>query len=67
MIVLCQLKLWKFAKEGKLARPGFRMFGAPYTGLLTLAFLACVVILMAFDHPVGTWTVGPSRSSPHCW
>ncbi|RZK69050.1 MAG: amino acid permease, partial [Rhodococcus sp. (in: high G+C Gram-positive bacteria)] len=58
VIVLCQLKLWKFAKEGKLARPGFRMFGAPYTGLLTLAFLACVVILMAFDHPVGTWTVG---------
>ncbi|MFE5704372.1 L-asparagine permease [Rhodococcus sp. ACS1] len=58
VIVLCQLKLWKLAKDGTLTRPGFRMFGAPYTGLLTLVFLGCVVILMAFDHPVGTWTVG---------
>ncbi|WP_072686864.1 amino acid permease [Rhodococcus marinonascens] len=58
VIVLCQLKLWKLAEDGVLNRPGFRMFGAPYTGLLTLAFLAGVIVLMAFDRPVGTWTVG---------
>lgn len=33
------------------------MFGAPYTGLLTLGFLAVVVSLMALDYPVGTYTV----------
>ncbi|WP_353616706.1 hypothetical protein [Arthrobacter sp. AQ5-05] len=33
------------------------MVGAPYTGYLTLAFLAAVIVLMAFDSPVGTWTV----------
>jgi L-asparagine permease len=57
MIVLCQLALFKLAKEGKAMRPSFRMFGAPYTSYLTLAFLATVVVLMVFDTPVGTWTV----------
>ncbi|WP_064707098.1 amino acid permease [Rhizobium bangladeshense] len=57
VIVLCQLKLWHLSRQGKLARPEFRMFGAPYTSLLTLGFLAVVVILMALDYPVGTYTV----------
>ena len=56
-IVLCQLKLWSLARQGKMQRPEFRMFGAPFTGILTLAFLLGVVVLMAFDYPVGTWTV----------
>ncbi|WP_069164215.1 amino acid permease [Nocardia altamirensis] len=56
-IVLCQLQLWRWAKEGKVTRPAFRMFGAPYTGLLTLVFLFFVVVLTGFDYPVGTWTV----------
>lgn len=56
-IILCQLALFKQAKQGIALRPSFRMFGAPYTGYLTLAFLAAVVLLMAFDTPVGTWTV----------
>jgi L-asparagine permease len=34
------------------------MWGAPYTGYLTLAFLLSVLVLMAFDYPIGTWTVG---------
>jgi L-asparagine permease len=33
------------------------MFGAPYTGILTLAFLLGVLVLMAFDYPVGTMTI----------
>lgn len=57
-IILCQLRLQKWAKEGRLERPAFRLFGAPFTSYLTLAFLASVVILMAVDYPTGTWTVG---------
>ncbi|MDJ0485787.1 L-asparagine permease, partial [Rhodococcus qingshengii] len=58
VIVLCQLRLWQLAKQGKVTRPSFRIFGAPYTGIATLVFLAVVIVLMAFDNPVGTWTVG---------
>ncbi|WP_266029449.1 amino acid permease [Brucella intermedia] len=57
VIVLCQLKLWHLARRGEIARPDFRMFGAPYTGILTLAFLLGVLVLMALDYPVGTWTI----------
>ncbi|MGU3436625.1 amino acid permease [Actinomycetes bacterium M1A6_2h] len=57
IIVACQLKLWSLSKRGAVTRPAFRLFGAPYTGYATLAFLACVLVLMAFDEPVGTWTV----------
>lgn len=57
MIVLCQLALYRLAKKGQAIRPAFRMIGAPYTGYLTLAFLLAVLVLMAFDSPVGTWTI----------
>ena len=56
----CQLRLFSWAKKGLLRRPSFRMFGAPYTGYLVLAFLVGVLVLMAFDYPVGTFTVGSS-------
>jgi L-asparagine permease len=56
-IVLCQMKLKKLADAGKLLRPGFRLFGAPFTSWLTLAFLAAVLVLMAFDYPTGTYTI----------
>jgi len=56
--VLCQLKLLSWSKRGLLQRPGFRMFGAPYTGYLVLVFLAGVLVLVGFDYPVGTFTVG---------
>ncbi|WP_225725100.1 MULTISPECIES: amino acid permease [unclassified Nocardia] len=56
-IVLCQLQLWRWWKQGRVERPAFRMFGAPYTGLLTLVFLFFVVVLTGFDYPIGTWTV----------
>jgi L-asparagine permease len=57
VIVACQLKLWSLSRRGVMTRPSFRLFGAPYTGYATLGFLVCVVVLMAFDKPVGTWTV----------
>jgi L-asparagine permease len=56
-IVICQLQLFRWWKKGMMDRPSFRMWGAPYTGYATLAFLLLVLILMAFDPPVGTWTV----------
>jgi L-asparagine permease len=56
-IVLCQLQLYRWSKRGLLTRPSFRMWGAPYTGYLSLAFLLAVLVLMALDPPIGTWTV----------
>jgi L-asparagine permease len=58
VIILCQLKLWYLARKGEIARPEFRMFGAPYTGILTLFFLLGVLVLMAADYPVGSYTIG---------
>ncbi|WP_036434940.1 amino acid permease [Mycobacterium sp. URHB0044] len=57
-IVLCQLRLVKMSKAGLMQRPKFRMPFTPYSSYLTLAFLVAVLVLMAFDAPVGTWTVG---------
>ena len=56
-IVICQLQLYRWSKRGILERPSFRLWGTPYTGYLTLAFLFGDVVLMAFDPPIGTWTV----------
>ncbi len=57
MIVLCQLRLQAWAKRGIVVRPVFRMPWAPYSGYVTLVFLAGVLVLMAFDWPVGTLTI----------
>ncbi|KIA59691.1 amino acid permease [Nocardia vulneris] len=48
-IVLCQLKLWSWSREGRMERPAFRLLGAPYTSIATLVFLAAVVLLMLFS------------------
>jgi L-asparagine permease len=57
MIVLCQMQLRRWSLAGRMERPSFRLFGAPFTAWLTLAFLAAVLVLMAFDYPTGTFTV----------
>ncbi|MGU3575212.1 amino acid permease [Brucellaceae bacterium C25G] len=57
VIILCQLKLWYLIKLQKIEPSEFRMLGAPYTGVLTLVFLFGVLVLMAFDYPVGSWTI----------
>lgn len=57
-IVLCQLKLHRWARQGRASRPAFRMPASPWTSYLTLVFLVGVLLLMAFDYPVGTFTVG---------
>lgn len=35
-IVCCQIQLFRWSKQGIVYRPSFRMWGAPYTGYLTL-------------------------------
>jgi L-asparagine permease len=57
VIVLCQLRLQRLASAGVINRPDFRMPGAPFTGYLTLCFLAAVLVLMALDFPVGSATI----------
>ncbi|QFZ21884.1 amino acid permease [Saccharothrix syringae] len=47
-LIACQLRLRRAALRGEVERPAYRMPGAPYTGYATLAFLALVIVLMAF-------------------
>lgn len=49
-IVICQIQLYRWSQRGILQRGSFRMPGAPYTGYLTLAFLAAVVVLMCYEN-----------------
>ncbi|MFT4147309.1 MAG: amino acid permease [Micrococcaceae bacterium] len=56
-ILVTHLIFRKRVDAGLLPRQSFSMPGAPVTDYICLAFLAGVFVLMAFDHPVGTWTV----------
>ncbi|KQB83282.1 amino acid permease [Corynebacterium oculi] len=56
-ITLSHMRFVALAKKGIYQRPGYRARLTPLTNYLTLAFLGCVILLMAFDYPVGTWTL----------
>ncbi len=56
-IIICQLQLYRWSEQGRMLRPSFRMWGSPYTGYITLVFLATVLVVMAFNYPIGTWTI----------
>ncbi|MGO2660203.1 amino acid permease [Mycetocola reblochoni] len=53
-IILCQMKLQRWAAAGRLQRPAFRLWGAPVTSWLTLGFLVSVLVSMAFSD-TGRW------------
>lgn len=53
-IIVCQLQLYRLCQRGVLARPSYRLPGAPYTGYATLLFLAAVVGLMCY---VNRWNM----------
>ncbi|WP_338889182.1 amino acid permease [Rhodococcus sovatensis] len=55
-IVLCQIKLRRWAMQGRTTRPAFRLFGAPLTAYATLAFLAFVLVSMGFSS-TGRWVL----------
>ena len=57
-IVASQLRLYRLSRAGTLQRPHFRMPLAPYSGYLTLAFLAGVLLLMLLDKVQGPWLLG---------
>ncbi len=54
-IVLCQLRFYSRMKTGTMQRPNFRMPLAPYSGYVTLVFLAGVLVLMMCDPEKGPW------------
>jgi len=56
-IVLCQLRLFRLAKAGVIARPQFQMPLTPYSSYATLAFLAGVLVLMIVDGERGPWII----------
>jgi L-asparagine permease len=57
-IMVCQLRLRQAIKAGQAADVSFKLPGAPFTSWLTLLFLLSVLVLMAFDYPNGTYTIG---------
>ncbi|MBN8871934.1 MAG: amino acid permease [Rhodospirillales bacterium] len=56
-ILLCHLAFRRAVRRGELSPVGFRMPLAPVSNWVTLAFLAGVLVLMAFDYPNGTFTI----------
>ncbi|WP_030013802.1 amino acid permease, partial [Curtobacterium sp. S6] len=57
-ITLCHMKFVSLTKQGRYVRPHYRAPLAPLTNWLVLLFLAGVVVLIALDYPVGTFTLG---------
>ncbi|MEU1164590.1 L-asparagine permease, partial [Streptomyces sp. NPDC005921] len=57
MIMLCHLLFWRKTQNGELIRPGYRLPGSPWTEIVTLAFLASVLVLMYADGGAGRTTV----------
>ncbi|MER5838245.1 L-asparagine permease, partial [Streptomyces sp. NPDC002130] len=57
MIMICHLLFWQKTQRGELTRPGYRLPGSPWTEIVTLAFLASVLVLMYADGGAGRTTV----------
>jgi L-asparagine permease len=63
MVMLCHLLFVRRTREAvgsaRLVRPSFRLKGWPWVNLVTVAFLAAVVVDMGVDGGnIGRWTVG---------
>lgn len=56
-IVICQMKLRRAQERGEIVPVRFRMPGGRPMAWATLAFLLGVILLMALDYPVGTYTI----------
>ena len=56
-ISLSHMRFVRLARQGKYTRPDYRARFSPFTDIVSLLFLVLVVILMAFDYPIGTWTL----------
>lgn len=56
-IAASHLRFLRLARRGVYERPAYRAPGTPFLDWLTIAFLITVIVLMAFDYPVGTYTL----------
>ncbi len=56
-IVLCHQKFLKLVAQGRYVRPKYRAWGGATADWSVLIFIGFVLVLMAFDYPVGTWTL----------
>ena len=59
-ISLSHQRYVSLARKGFYNRPTYRAPLAPFTNWLTMFFLAGVLVLMAVDYPVGTFTLASS-------
>ncbi|MEV0963643.1 MULTISPECIES: amino acid permease [unclassified Streptomyces] len=57
MIMVCSLLFVNRSNQGRLTRPAYRLPWAPWTQIVTLAFLACVLVLMWMEGGIGRTTV----------
>ena len=51
---------WRFVsmcRAGEHERPSYRAKFTPLSNIIILLFIGAVIILMAFDYPIGTWTL----------
>lgn len=56
-ITLPHMRFVALARKGQRSRPDFRAPLAPYTNWLTMLFLVGVLVLIAFDYPIGTYSL----------
>ncbi|WP_410604727.1 amino acid permease [Amycolatopsis sp. lyj-90] len=57
MIILCHLIFVRRSREGKVARPSYRLPWTPVPQIATLLFLAAVLVLMWLDEGAGRVTL----------
>lgn len=57
-IMVCHWLFLRKTRRGELPRPKYRLPLAPITNIVTLVFLAAIVLLMALDANVGRITLG---------
>ncbi len=57
MIMVCHLLFWRKTRDGEPPRSDYRLPGSPWTELVTLAFLASVLVLMYADGGAARTTV----------
>ncbi|MCD4550250.1 amino acid permease [Schaalia sp. lx-260] len=56
-IALSHRKFLLHVKKGKYARPHYKAPGGTFSDWAIMVFLVIVTVLMAFDYPVGTYTL----------
>lgn len=56
-ITLPHLRFVALAHRGERTRPDFRAPLAPFTNWLTMFFLVGVLVLIAYDYPIGTYSL----------